>query len=219
MTLFNFEAMNEERKLPEVVTIHADVLKVSADVKNCARRIEEGHKALQMIADLGKVPTDPGDCNEAWLSSVIDKKLSEVEALPLTESDKSAAQEKWQAINNEAMAYVEAIQESLKAYPLTFIVGDDGVKVNNIDQVIEQTCKRSVPGIAQSHYDLFMKVYDSLLAFRKFEQENGIHSFPLWEMIRKARNPKDFALGWVGGGFTAKTDTLYLQQIRAVEMW
>lgn len=210
---------NQERKVPEYVSLHNEVLKIGGDIKNHARRFIEAYTALKSMADLGGVPADPKDSTEAWLSALIDAKTTEIETLPLTQPDKEAAREKWDAVRSEAMQYVSAIQNALAAYPLQYVDGDDGLMVTNINELTELNCQHKVPEICQQHYDKFMAVYDALVEFRRFEEQNSICHFALWELLRKARNPQDFALGWVSGGFSSKPDQVYVQQIRAAEQW
>lgn len=211
--------MEENRKVPEYISLHNEVLKIGGDIKAHAHRFIEAYSALKSMKDLGGIPADPKDSTEAWLSALIEDKISEMESLPLTLSDKEAARDKWDAVKSEAMDHVEAIQRALDAYPLQYVVGDDGLRVTNVEELIEQNCRHKVPEICQQHYDLFMKVYDALVEFRHFEEDNSICHFALWELLRKGLNPRDFATAWVSGGFSAKQDTVYVQQIRAAEQW
>lgn len=211
--------MADNRIIPEYITLHSEVLKIGGEIKNHARRFVEAYTALKSLKDLGGIPADPKDSTDLWLSELIESKLTEVDTLPLTETDKENAREKWLDIKNEAQNHVTAIKEALDAYPLQYVVSDEGLRVTNIDELTEQYCRHKVPPIAQEHFDKFMALYDALLDFRHFEQEHSICPFQLWELIRKARDPKDFALGWVGGGFTSKPDKAYVDQIRGVEQW
>lgn len=198
--------LNFENSLPDVVQVREKRRETEREISRNLAAIREHWKAMQSIPEIAEKCKDIDvACEYDFLIEGIDKKISEVDAMPLPITDKNEVICEWKEIKRQVQYHGEKLLEAVDYFPCGYLLIEDG----NPDAVdISQKDRKeleikgatvAVPDAAKELYQVFMKVVEAAQEYEKYQFNKNLNVRDFISTITHIRDAEEFAKNWISG--------------------
>lgn len=198
--------MNFDKSLPDYVQDREKRRETEREISRNLAAIREHWKAMQSIPEIAEKAKDIDvACEYDILMSDIDKKISEVQAMPLPITDKNEVMCEWKEIKRQVQYHGEKLLDAVDYFPCGYLIIDNGnpdaVDISPKDRR-ELEIKGStvaVPDAAKELYQVFMKVVEAAQEYEKYQFNKNLNVRDFISTITHIRDAEDFAKNWISG--------------------
>ena len=198
--------LNFENSLPDVVQVREKRRETEREISRNLAAIKEHWAALLNIPEIADKVKDINlalDYEDLLLS--IDKKITEVQAMPLPITDKNEVIQEWKEIKRNIQFHCEKLVEAEEYFPCGYVTIEDGnpssVDISPKDrrELEEKGATVAVPAEAKELYKVFMNVVEAAQEFEKYQFNHNLNIRDFVSCVMHIRNAEEFAKNWISG--------------------
>ena len=198
--------MNFDKSLPDYVQDREKRRETEREISRNLAAIKEHWAALLAIPEIAERVKDINqalDYEDLLLS--IDKKIKEVEAMPLPITDKNEVVQEWKEILRNIQFNCEKLVEAEEYFPCGYVTIEDGnpssVDISPKDRKImeDKGATVAVPQEAKDLYQVFYKVVQAAKEFEDYQFNHNLNVRDFIGCITHIRNAEEFAKKWLNG--------------------
>lgn len=197
---------NFSNSLPDYVQDRERRRETEREISRNLAEIRNHWKAMLQIPEIAEKCKDIDvACEYEFLLSDIDKKISEVEAMPLPITDKKEVICEWKEIKRQVQYHGEKLVDAVDYFPCGYLIIDDAnpdaVDISQKDRKImeDKGATVAVPQEAKELYKVFMKVVEAAKEFEAYQFNHNLNVRDFISCITHIRNAEDFAKNWISG--------------------
>lgn len=172
--------------------------------------VEEAKTHWVALLSIPEIKDRLQDINKALdereeISLYLSKKIREVEALPIPQTEKAKLIQEWKTIKADAERHLTGLEEAFDTLPCGYITYEennpDSVSITNKDLLEYATnqSKINVPDEARELYARFMAAIQAINDFHTYEREKGYNERDFISIIGHIHNAEEFATNWIMG--------------------
>ncbi len=176
------------------IVIEREKQNVLAEIKRSEATLRDAVSRLRSIPELD-VPSNLGNIVDAdWLREQLGNRIALVRAdKSLTAAERETRLAPWRAIKGRAERAVLKIDGILHDWPqLDWLPDPDGLNYHLADEQVEtlstQKATRTVPPLAEQHWELICSMREAVEQLRAFEVENNVKDCPLVMLSRMSES-------------------------------
>lgn len=197
---------NFSSSLPDAVQILERKRETSREIDKNLADVRTHWKAMQSIPEIAEKAKDIDvACEYDILMSDIDKKISEVQAMPLPITDKNEVICEWKEIKRQVQLHGEKLLDAVDYFPSGYLIIEDSnpssVDISPKDrrELEEKGATVAVPQKAKDLYQAFLRVVQAAKEFEQYQFNNNLNVRDFISCITHIRNAEDFAKNWING--------------------
>ena len=198
--------LNFENSLPDKVQVREKRRETEREISRNLAAIKEHWAALLSIPEIANLVKD---INKALdyedLLSSIDKKIAEVQAMPLPITDKSEVIQEWKEIKRNIQYHCEKLVEAEEYFPCGYVTIGDG-NPSSVDiipkfrkELEDKGATVAVPQEAKELYQVFLNVVEAAREFEEYQFNLNLNVRDFISCITHIRDAEDFAKNWISG--------------------
>lgn len=198
--------LNFEKSLPDVVQVREKRRETEREISRNLAAIKEHWAALLDIPEISEKVKDINlalDYEDLLLS--IDKKITEVQAMPLPITDKNEVIQEWKEIKRNIQFHCEKLVEAEEYFPCGYVTMEEG-KPETVDispkdrkELEIKGATVAVPDAAKELYQVFMKVVEAAQEYEKYQFNKNLNVRDFISTITHIRDAEEFAKNWISG--------------------
>lgn len=163
-------------------------------IRSAEASLRDAVSKLRSIPELD-VPTALGNIVDAdWLREQLGSRIALVRAdKSLTAAEREQRLNPWRAIKSRSERAILKIDGILHDWPgLSWLPDEDGKNFHldqpQVEELAQQKATRTVPPLAEQHWELICSMRSAVEALRTFEVENNVKDCPLVMLSRMSEN-------------------------------
>lgn len=191
---------NFSNSLPDYVQDRERRRETEREISRNLAEIRNHWKAMQSIPEIAEKCKDIDvACEYEFLLENIDKKIAEVQAMPLPITDKNEVICEWKEIKRQVQYHGEKLLDAVDYFPCGYLIIDDGnpdaVDISPKDRRELETkgATVAVPQEAKDLYQVFIKVIQAAKEFEDYQFNHNPNVRDFISCITHIRNSEDFA--------------------------
>lgn len=198
--------MNFEQKLPDKVQVREKRRETEREISRNLAAIKEHWAALINIPEISERVKDINqalDYEDLLLS--IDKKIKEVQAMPVPVTDKNEIIGEWREIKRQVQYHCEKLVEAEEYFPCGYVTIEDGnpssadISPKDRKELEIKGSTVQVPQEAKDLYEVFMKVVQAVKEFEEYQFNHNLNIRDFVSCVMHIRNAEEFAKNWING--------------------
>lgn len=186
---------NFSNSLPDYVQDRERRRETEREISRNLAEIRNHWKAMQSIPEIAEKCKDIDvACEYEFLLENIDKKIAEVQAMPLPITDKNEVICEWKEIKRQVQYHGEKLLDAVDYFPCGYLIIDDGnpdaVDISPKDRRELETkgATVAVPQEAKDLYQVFIKVIQAAKEFEDYQFNHNLNVRDFISCITHIRN-------------------------------
>lgn len=197
---------NFSSSLPDYVQDRERRRETEREISRNLAEIRNHWKAMLQIPEIAeKCKNIDVACEYQFLIEGIDKKISEVQAMPLPITDKNEVMCEWKEIKRQVQYHGEKLVEAVDYFPCGYLLIEDGnpssvdIAPKDRKELEIKGATVAVPDAAKELYAVFLKVVEAAKEFEAYQFNLNLNVRDFISCITHIRDAEDFAKNWISG--------------------
>lgn len=195
-----------EEKLPDFIQVMERRRETRREIDRRLAEIREHWSAMLAIPEIAEKAKDICQAltYEDFLPD-IDKKIADVQAMPLPITDKNEVIREWKEIKRQIIFHGEKLVEAEEFFPLGYVYIEYGkpesvtIRPKDRKEIEDKGATVAVPQEAKDLYNVFMKVVDAAKEFENYQFIHNLNVRDFISVVTHVRDTEDFAKNWING--------------------
>lgn len=198
--------LNFESKLPDFVQVIDRRRETRREIDRNLAAIREHWAAMLAIPEISEKAKDICQAltYEDFLPE-IDKKITDVQAMPLPIIDRNEVIAEWKEIRRQIIYHGEKLVEAEGFFPLGYVVFEYGqpdavtMRPGDRREMEDKGATVAVPQEAKDLYQSFMNVVKAAKEFENYQFLHNLNVRDFISVVTHVRDTEDFAKNWING--------------------
>lgn len=197
---------NFSSSLPDYVQDRERRRETEREISRNLAEIRNHWKAMLQIPEIAeKCKNIDVACEYQFLIEGIDKKISEVQAMPLPITDKNEVMCEWKEIKRQVQYHGEKLVEAVDYFPCGYLLIEDGnpdtvdISPKDRKELEIKGATVAVPAEAKELYQVFINVVEAAKEFEAYQFNLNLNVRDFISCITHIRDAEDFAKNWISG--------------------
>lgn len=198
--------MKFENTLPDTVQDREKRRDAERDISRHLEEIRTHWAALLQIPEVAEKCKDIDvACEYENFITDIEKKIAEVQAMPLPITDKNQVICEWKEISRNIQYHAEKLIQAVDYFPCGYLTIEDG-NPSTVDiipkfrkELEDKGATVAVPQEAKELYQVFLNVVEAAREFEEYQASHNLNVRDFVSCVEHIRTAEDFAKNWING--------------------
>ena len=195
-----------EKTLPDTIQDMDKRRETERDISRHLAEIRTHWAAMLAIPEIAEKCKDIDvACEYEFLIEDIEKKISEVQAMPLPIAEKNQVICEWKEIKRKIQYHAEKLVQAFDYFPGGYIDLDDG-DPSTVDiipkfrkELEDKGATVAIPQEAKNLYQVFLNVVEAAREFEEYQANHNLNVRDVCSCLYHIRTTEEFARNWIKG--------------------
>ena len=195
-----------EKNLPDYVQDRDKRREAERNISRHLAEIRTHWAAMLAIPEIAEKCKDIDvACEYESFITDIEKKIAEVQAMPLPITDKNQVICEWKEITRNIRYRGEKLVQAVDYFPCGYLSIEDG-NPSSVDiipkfrkELEDKGATIAVPKEAKELYEVFMNVVEAAQEYEKYQSNHNLNVRDFVSCLEHIRTAEDFAKNWING--------------------